>query len=50
MYIGVCMYVCAPHACSGPGGQKRASDPQSLELQMVVNCHSVLGFEPGTSG
>jgi hypothetical protein len=35
IYVSV-LCVCMPGAC---GGQKRASDPLELELQMVVNCH-----------
>ena len=33
------MFVCAPCACSDPGGQKMESDPLEPELQMVVSCH-----------
>jgi hypothetical protein len=33
------MYVCALHACSANGGQKRASDPLELELKMAVSHH-----------
>ena len=29
------MPVCALHVCSAHGGQKRATDPLELELQMV---------------
>lgn len=28
-----------PHVCTAQGGQKRASDPLELELQVVVICH-----------
>ena len=42
-YFG-CMYVCVPCTC-----QKRTLDPQELKLQMVVNCHEVLGIEPVSS-
>lgn len=33
-----CMYVCAPHAYTDCGGQKRVPDPSELELLTVVNC------------
>lgn len=32
--------ICAPCACSDYGGQKRASDPQALELQTTVSCYT----------
>ena len=33
------MYVCAPSMYSAHVGQERMTDPQELELQMVVSCH-----------
>jgi hypothetical protein len=33
------MYVCAPHACNAHRGQKMATDPLELELQMDVSYH-----------
>jgi hypothetical protein len=39
-----CMCVCVPHVCPvSRGGQKRALDPQELELQMVVSHHVGVG-------
>lgn len=32
-------YVCAPCACGAHRGQKMASDPLGVELQMVVSFH-----------
>jgi hypothetical protein len=38
------MCVCVPHVCPvSRGGQKRALDPQELELQMVVSHHVGVG-------
>lgn len=34
----VVLNVCAQHACSACGGEERASDPQELELEVVVSC------------
>lgn len=33
------MYICAPHAYSDHGGQKRTLNPLELELQMAVSHH-----------
>ena len=33
------LYVNAPCVCSAQGGQKRASDPLELELQMAMSHH-----------
>lgn len=33
-----CMHVCAPHAHSAQGRQKRASAPLELEFQVAVSC------------
>lgn len=35
--VFACMYVCVLHVCSAHIGQKRASEPLLLELQMVVS-------------
>lgn len=32
------------------GDQKRALDSLKLKLQMVLNCHCILGTQPGSSG
>lgn len=39
MCIGVCVYVCAPHACSAPpgGGLEDGVRTQELELQMTMS-------------
>lgn len=35
-----CMCICVPHVCPvSRGAQKRALDPQELELQMAVRHH-----------
>ena len=41
MYMnGLCvMYICVPCTCSAHEGQKEASCPLELELQVVVNHH-----------
>ena len=36
-YVYDCMCINVPGACSTQRGQKRASDPLELELQMVVS-------------
>lgn len=46
VYLHVCVFackVCAPCACSAPGGQKRAMDPLELKLQMIVIRHAGAG-------
>jgi hypothetical protein len=43
-----CAYVRHMHTW-GPGGQKRVSDPQELELQLVVGGHVGAGTESRTS-
>ena len=48
MYMGVCMYVCAPYVCILPGGQKRALD--SLVLEMVEYHHEGAWNFTGSSG
>lgn len=37
------------YVCSAHGGYKRVLDPLELEVQTVVNCHGVLGFEHRSS-
>jgi len=37
------MYVLAPYACTAHRGQKRASDPQKLELLIAVSHHRGAG-------
>ena len=39
------MYLCAPHACSACGGQRRVLDPLELDLQPGVPCYEGLGTE-----
>lgn len=39
----VCMFICASHACSVHGGQKRVLDPLEMELKVVMNCHVSAG-------
>lgn len=38
-----CMFICASHACSVHGGQKKVLDPLEMELKVVVNCHVSAG-------
>lgn len=42
--------ISGPCVCRAWGGQKRAVDPQQLELEMVVICHWVLRIKPQSSG
>lgn len=44
-----CMYVCVLHVDSTHKGQKRASDPLGLELQMLVSYRVLLGLRPRSS-
>lgn len=41
--------VCALHACNAQRGQKRASEPLELELQMFLSDHWKLGAEVRSS-
>lgn len=41
----LCLFECAPYACSAHGDQKRASDPPELELHMVLSHHVGAGNE-----
>lgn len=45
-----CMTIREAHACSAHEGEKRASDPLKLELQMVVSHLVGVGIEPKSSG
>jgi hypothetical protein len=48
MYI--CVHLCVLCVCSGAcGDQKRSSDPQELESQMVVSHHVCAGDKPKSS-
>lgn len=38
-HVFTCMNVCEPHTCHVHGGQKRASDPPELELEMATSHH-----------
>lgn len=37
-FISVCLCECGAHGCSAQGGQKMASNPLELELQVVGGC------------
>lgn len=46
--MGVCLHLCLCTSCSLM--LEEASEPQKLELQMIVSCHVVaFGTEPGSS-
>lgn len=40
-YLNVCLHT--TYKPGAPGGQKKASDPLGLELQMVAICHMITG-------
>jgi hypothetical protein len=45
--VSTCVYM--DHMCAH-GGQKQASDPLELELQVVVSCHVGAGNQPKDLG
>jgi hypothetical protein len=52
LYVCLCVFARVSMHCiyaGTPGGQKRASDPQKLELQVLVSHHVGLGTKPRSS-